>query len=885
MGSSSSHVMGISSLIPFPDTDLTSSSDVGFTMNFQQYQPQLQQNQQGGQQSINPQLLAFRNLNQQQGQGQDLGNKFPYGGGGFNPAVMMGGGGGSVNPAQLMNGAGGQQQGLNPAIFQQPQQNGSTMGSGMSGMAMGILTREQMQAHFNSMSPHQQQRVKAQMVAATQTHQNPMQTMFQGQGSQGGMGGMGSQGGMSGGMGGVQQGGIGSGGMGHSQQQQQQQAALAHLLAQQQQHLHQHQQSQQPQQHQSLPFGNQQQYVPDRPSSSMSQQSHPQMMPPPSTIPIPPRPPSNMGSRPGTSHSMGGGQQGQQQGMGGPPSRPGTAGGQQQQQGFDGSQGGNPQQFGMNAMNGFGGGPQHQPKPTTPVQFNAPFNIGNLQQQGQGQGGGGGMNTMNPMNTINPQAMFLQQGQGSPPPGSPNQNSAYRGSKRKVGNGMDSPRMSGMGMPSGMQRQISNDGGMGVMQGMNGYPSSGSPAQQQIRPQSVNGHVGLPPAAQNGIGMGEMGGGIGGGMVGGVGVNNLPGGISIGGMSPMNMNVDLPVGRGTSQQPQQQQSRTPMAGFQSQPQQAQGPRPVPPIPQKQMDIGMGVKMPGTAGIGGGNPFGTDLGSIGSRGAVGMGISMPVGNGLPLPSRIPSVAPPPLAKSESSTPTVQPVLPPLPANVQLNPNVTRVSIIPLAGSDKVIPIITSEEIEEIQGWQARDKEYEVIHRKMRERMSEELRSSPAGKANWWEKDAQLAAGMMSRRPREPFDVKYPRPKRDGRDRRKVGRREGLRLPRVLQPEEADRPEQLVPIRLEFDVEHHKMRDSFVWNLNGKRISRFLASCVQLVLQIPLLPRKRSPSLSSRIMVLRQASTKSSSSLSKTNSAISESTLPTPTVNTYHPNSIP
>ncbi|KAI5994526.1 hypothetical protein EDD15DRAFT_2196117 [Pisolithus albus] len=33
-----------------------------------------------------------------------------------------------------------------------------------------------------------------------------------------------------------------------------------------------------------------------------------------------------------------------------------------------------------------------------------------------------------------------------------------------------------------------------------------------------------------------------------------------------------------------------------------------------------------------------------------------------------------------------------------------------------------------------------------------------------------------------------------------------------PELADRPEQLVPIRLEFDVEHHKMRDTFLWNLN-------------------------------------------------------------------------
>ena len=39
-------------------------------------------------------------------------------------------------------------------------------------------------------------------------------------------------------------------------------------------------------------------------------------------------------------------------------------------------------------------------------------------------------------------------------------------------------------------------------------------------------------------------------------------------------------------------------------------------------------------------------------------------------------------------------------------------------------------------------------------------------------------------------------------------------RRIPDEDAQRPEQLVPIRLEFDIEHHKMRDTFVWNLNGK-----------------------------------------------------------------------
>jgi SWI/SNF-related matrix-associated actin-dependent regulator of chromatin subfamily B protein 1 len=40
------------------------------------------------------------------------------------------------------------------------------------------------------------------------------------------------------------------------------------------------------------------------------------------------------------------------------------------------------------------------------------------------------------------------------------------------------------------------------------------------------------------------------------------------------------------------------------------------------------------------------------------------------------------------------------------------------------------------------------------------------------------------------------------------------PSKLDPEDANRPEELVPIRLEFDIEHHKIRDTFVWNMNGR-----------------------------------------------------------------------
>jgi SWI/SNF-related matrix-associated actin-dependent regulator of chromatin subfamily B protein 1 len=47
-----------------------------------------------------------------------------------------------------------------------------------------------------------------------------------------------------------------------------------------------------------------------------------------------------------------------------------------------------------------------------------------------------------------------------------------------------------------------------------------------------------------------------------------------------------------------------------------------------------------------------------------------------------------------------------------------------------------------------------------------------------------------------------------------RSDSLFRPSKIAPEEANRLEQLVPIRLEFDVDHHKMRDTFTWNLAGE-----------------------------------------------------------------------
>ncbi|OCH92769.1 SNF5-domain-containing protein [Obba rivulosa] len=169
-----------------------------------------------------------------------------------------------------------------------------------------------------------------------------------------------------------------------------------------------------------------------------------------------------------------------------------------------------------------------------------------------------------------------------------------------------------------------------------------------------------------------------------------------------------------------------------------------------------------------------------------------------------------APASAPPPTIIPQLPPLPAGVNLNPKVTRVSVVPLVDSMTRIPPLEPHEIADIQTWMKADREYEALYRTMRDRMAEELRDTLGRPRAWYEQDTSGEA-VRPRRRGEKFHLAGYKYERE-RERKKPGKRVGLRLPRRLPPEEADRPEQLVPIRLEFDVEHHKMRDTFVWNLN-------------------------------------------------------------------------
>ncbi|KAK0236295.1 hypothetical protein EDD85DRAFT_771720 [Armillaria nabsnona] len=190
------------------------------------------------------------------------------------------------------------------------------------------------------------------------------------------------------------------------------------------------------------------------------------------------------------------------------------------------------------------------------------------------------------------------------------------------------------------------------------------------------------------------------------------------------------------------------------------------------------------------------------------------------SGAPTVAPAASASAAASatpTPAVA-KLPPLPPT---NSAVTEVTTVPLKDSLKLIPELSEAEINDVKDWMKLDKEYENVYGEMRKRMAAEREA--LGK-RWWERGGGTNVGLgavvspWGNRGRG-FDVRYPnsRPRRDSR-RGKVVKREGVKLPRKIDAWRANLPEQLVPIRLEFDVEqHHKMRDTFVWNLNDPVIT--------------------------------------------------------------------
>ncbi|KAG9028270.1 SWI/SNF chromatin-remodeling complex subunit [Tulasnella sp. JGI-2019a] len=160
--------------------------------------------------------------------------------------------------------------------------------------------------------------------------------------------------------------------------------------------------------------------------------------------------------------------------------------------------------------------------------------------------------------------------------------------------------------------------------------------------------------------------------------------------------------------------------------------------------------------------------------------------------------------------------------KLDPRMTSISALPFVkDTDDVthggaLPALSEEEIKRVQSWIAKDKEYIKIvaeDQVRRERFHKEGVES-VGKPRWWEIDElERRAGTAAGNgvvPGSKLAVLWPEDKRKLR-KRKIGRAE-LRFPLQYSKKDSEVVEELVPVRLDIEFEQHRLRDTFVWNLN-------------------------------------------------------------------------
>ena len=161
--------------------------------------------------------------------------------------------------------------------------------------------------------------------------------------------------------------------------------------------------------------------------------------------------------------------------------------------------------------------------------------------------------------------------------------------------------------------------------------------------------------------------------------------------------------------------------------------------------------------------------IHSGDALSINTGLPEVPGLPVvpdvavPVNLPHPHPPTAPTSAAPSATSLPTLPTTTASSAPVGNKTmRITLVQPAD----IKPLSEDEVTEVKGWMARDKEYEAVYRSMKERAAEELRVSRAENSDmWWE----VSDGKKLR---TKFGVTYPGQRL--RDNRKRGRREGFRL---------------------------------------------------------------------------------------------------------------
>lgn len=158
----------------------------------------------------------------------------------------------------------------------------------------------------------------------------------------------------------------------------------------------------------------------------------------------------------------------------------------------------------------------------------------------------------------------------------------------------------------------------------------------------------------------------------------------------------------------------------------------------------------------------------------------------------------------------------------------------SADDQVWTQLTAEQEEELVSIMKRDLEYEKLSRAQQQQMEQSLKDHidsvrpPRRKATdgtitkpkplaWWERPEEEDTSGLSRDVFKPFGVLFPNQKRAELDQGQRGARPHIPLKRSLMESVSQQGEDLVPIRLEIDHEHWKLRDTFTWNAQDAHIN--------------------------------------------------------------------
>ncbi|KAG8959571.1 SWI/SNF chromatin-remodeling complex subunit [Tulasnella sp. 419] len=143
------------------------------------------------------------------------------------------------------------------------------------------------------------------------------------------------------------------------------------------------------------------------------------------------------------------------------------------------------------------------------------------------------------------------------------------------------------------------------------------------------------------------------------------------------------------------------------------------------------------------------------------------------------------------------------------------------------------MDEIVAWMAKDKKYlsVVDDEERRKRIGKEVQEGVIGRPKWWENEP----GGMVISGGAKFDVVWPSHRRKLREERR-GRKE-VRFPMEYKLEQSATPEVLVPVRIDLEFEHYRLRDTFVWNMHDPVVTpeQFaLATCQDFDLPLSAAP---------------------------------------------------